>query len=84
VERETGRVDLDTVNPSWLIFSDGFSAGRSFSSVAKRGFDILLSLILLAVTAPVILFFALLVKLSSKGPPSTARSVWAFMVRPLT
>jgi sugar transferase (PEP-CTERM system associated) len=68
VERETGRVDLDTVNPSWLIFSDGFSAGRSFSSVAKRGFDILLSLILLMLTAPVILVFALLVKLSSKGP----------------
>src|SRR3546814_8783543 len=25
IERETGRVDLDTVNPSWLIFSDGRS-----------------------------------------------------------
>src|SRR5687768_14677474 len=24
MERETGRVDLDTLNPSWLIFSDGF------------------------------------------------------------
>ena len=24
VERETGRVDLDSVNPSWFIFSDGF------------------------------------------------------------
>ncbi|HEY6868260.1 MAG TPA: sugar transferase, partial [Novosphingobium sp.] len=36
LERETGRVDLDTVNPSWLIFSDGFSSGRAVSSVAKR------------------------------------------------
>ncbi|MDE1918364.1 MAG: TIGR03013 family PEP-CTERM/XrtA system glycosyltransferase [Sphingomonadales bacterium] len=68
VERETGRVDLDTVNPSWLIFSDGFSAGRSFSSAAKRVFDIVFSLILLTLTAPIILFFALLVKLGSKGP----------------
>ncbi len=68
IERETGRVDLDTVNPSWLIFSDGFSSGRAISSVAKRLFDITVSLLLLALTAPVILLFALLVKLDSKGP----------------
>ena len=39
IERETGRVDLDTVNPSWLIFSDGFSSGqaviRAFASGLK-------------------------------------------------
>jgi sugar transferase (PEP-CTERM system associated) len=68
VERETGRVDLDTVNPSWLIFSDGFSSGRAVSSAAKRVFDILASCIVLALTFPLILLFALLVKLDSKGP----------------
>ena len=68
IERETGRVDLDTVNPSWLIFSDGFSSGRAISSVAKRLFDITVSLLLLSLTAPVIVLFALLVKLDSKGP----------------
>jgi sugar transferase (PEP-CTERM system associated) len=68
LERETGRVDLDTVNPSWLIFSDGFSSGRALSSVAKRLFDVTVSALLLAATAPVIAIFALLVKLDSKGP----------------
>jgi sugar transferase (PEP-CTERM system associated) len=68
LERETGRVDLDTVNPSWLIFSDGFSSGRAISSVAKRLFDVTASALLLSVTAPVILLFALMVKLDSKGP----------------
>ncbi len=68
VERETGRVDLETVNPSWLIFSDGFSSGRAFSSAAKRIFDVLASGTLLALTFPLILFFALLVKLESPGP----------------
>jgi sugar transferase (PEP-CTERM system associated) len=68
IERETGRVDLDTVNPSWLIFSDGFSSSRMFSSTAKRIFDITASLILLALTFPVIILFAALVKLDSKGP----------------
>src|SRR5690606_12408 len=36
LEREMGRVDLDTLNPSWLIFSDGFSSGRAISSALKR------------------------------------------------
>lgn len=68
LERETGRVDLDSVNPSWLIFSDGFSSGRRLSGIAKRLFDIAASSILLFFTAPIILLFALLVKLDSKGP----------------
>lgn len=68
LERETGRVDLDTVNPSWLIFSDGFSSGRMLSSAFKRVFDIVASLILLVLTLPVIALFALIVKLDSKGP----------------
>lgn len=68
LERETGRVDLDSVNPSWLIFSDGFSSGRRLSGIAKRLFDIVASSILLLITVPVILLFALLVKLESRGP----------------
>ncbi|MFB0611292.1 TIGR03013 family XrtA/PEP-CTERM system glycosyltransferase [Aurantiacibacter poecillastricola] len=68
LERETGRVDLDTLNPSWLIFSDGFSSGRAMSSAAKRTFDILASGLLLLFAFPVIAVFALAVKLDSKGP----------------
>ncbi|RVT39832.1 TIGR03013 family XrtA/PEP-CTERM system glycosyltransferase [Sphingobium algorifonticola] len=68
LERETGRVDLDSVNPSWLIFSDGFSAGQRLSSMAKRLFDVLASALLLLLTGPVILLAAILVKLDSKGP----------------
>ncbi|MCA1661042.1 MAG: TIGR03013 family PEP-CTERM/XrtA system glycosyltransferase [Novosphingobium sp.] len=68
MERETGRVDLDTLNPSWLIFSDGFSSGRMVSSAAKRLFDVVVSLSLLLFTVPVIALFAALVKLDSRGP----------------
>jgi sugar transferase (PEP-CTERM system associated) len=68
IERETGRVDLDTINPSWLIFSDGFSSSRMFSSAVKRIFDITASLILLALTLPMIVLLAGIVKLDSKGP----------------
>jgi len=68
LERETGRVDLQSVNPSWLIFSDGFSSGRMFSSVFKRLFDLAASLVLLTLALPVILITAVLIRLDSKGP----------------
>jgi sugar transferase (PEP-CTERM system associated) len=68
MERETGRVDLDTLNPSWLIFSDGFSSGRMVSSAVKRAFDVAASGVLLLLTLPLIALFALLVKLDSPGP----------------
>ena len=68
LERETGRVDLDTLNPSWLIFSDGFSAGRRLSSIGKRLFDIVVSVSILVVGLPLIAIFAVLVKAESKGP----------------
>ncbi|MBH0113035.1 TIGR03013 family PEP-CTERM/XrtA system glycosyltransferase [Novosphingobium sp. YJ-S2-02] len=68
IERETGRIDLATVNPSFLIFSDGFSSGQVFASAGKRVFDIVISVAMLILTGPLIVLFALLVKLDSKGP----------------
>ena len=68
LERETGRIDLNSVNPSWLIFSDGFASGQMVSSFFKRGFDIVASLVLLIATLPVILVTAIAIKFESKGP----------------
>lgn len=68
IERETGRVDLATTNPSGLIFSDGFSAGQRVARVSKRLFDIAASLLVLLVTLPLILIAGVAVKLDSKGP----------------
>jgi sugar transferase (PEP-CTERM system associated) len=68
LERETGRIDLDSVQPSWLIFSDGFSSGQRISMVIKRTFDILVSALLLLIAAPIIVLTAIIVKLESPGP----------------
>ena len=68
LERETGRIDLQSVNPSWLIFSDGFSSGRMLSGIVKRLFDIAASLLLLLVTAPVLLLTAIAIRLEGAGP----------------
>ena len=67
LERETGRIDLQSVNPSWLIFSDGFSSGRMLSSVFKRLFDIVASLTLLIVMAPLLIVTAIAIRWESKG-----------------
>ncbi|WP_380782316.1 TIGR03013 family XrtA/PEP-CTERM system glycosyltransferase [Sphingomonas sp. R86520] len=68
LERETGRIDLKSVNPSWLIFSDGFASSRMLSSVFKRAFDIVASSVLLVLTIPIILITAIAIKLESRGP----------------
>ena len=59
LERETGRIDLATVNPSSLIFSDGFTAGQRLSTFAKRFFDIAVSLVVLVLTLPLMIVAAI-------------------------
>jgi sugar transferase (PEP-CTERM system associated) len=66
-ERETGRVDLDALHPSWLIFSDGFVGGW-LQSIVKRGFDLLASLAILVWTFPLLIVTAIAVRLESSGP----------------
>jgi sugar transferase (PEP-CTERM system associated) len=68
LEREMGAVDLDSVSPSWLIFSDGFGGVGRVDLVAKRSFDLLASGLLLALSLPVLIVTALAVKLTSPGP----------------
>ena len=66
-ERETGRVHLESLNPSWLIFSDGFQQGV-FKTIVKRLFDVLAASLLLLLAAPIMLLTALLVWLEDRGP----------------
>ncbi|MDH4133969.1 MAG: sugar transferase, partial [Gammaproteobacteria bacterium] len=66
-ERETGHVQLDSLNPSWMVYSDGFHQ-TSFRNVVKRTFDISASLILLLITLPVIIITAVLIVLESGFP----------------
>lgn len=66
-ERETGRVDLAALNPSWLVFSDGFPGG-TLQGAIKRLFDIAASLTLLVFSFPLLFLTAIAVKIDSRGP----------------
>lgn len=62
LERETGKIRLDVLNPSWMIFSDGFRRGR-IHVLLERLCDVLASVALLSITAPVMLLTMLAIKL---------------------
>jgi sugar transferase (PEP-CTERM system associated) len=66
LERETGKVRLDILNPSWMIFSEGFRQGRVHGTL-ERIFDIVASFVLLVLAAPFMLLTALAIKLT-EGP----------------
>lgn len=68
-ERESGYVNVNLLDPSWIIFSDGFKQ-TMLKSAFKRALDVLVSLILLAITWPIMILAALAIWLESgcKGP----------------
>ena len=50
-ERETGKIRIDQVHPSWFLFSEGFHHGPG-RTISKRAFDVLASFFLLVITWP--------------------------------
>jgi len=66
-ERVTGKILIDDLRPSWLIFSDGFRVSR-VTRLMKRTIDLVLSLALATLTLPLMLITALLVMLEDGRP----------------
>jgi len=67
LEKITGKIDVDQLNPSWLIFSEGFRLSDTFLA-ARRIFSLVVSLILLVLVLPLIPLIMLGIKLTSAGP----------------
>ena len=68
MEGETGQVELQSLDPSWLIFSAGFSAQHRIERAVKRVFDVVASSLLLAFALPVAAMAALAIRLDDGGP----------------
>lgn len=66
-ERETGSVNLEALQPAWLLYSRGFYC-QTIDQVLKRALDILGSVGLLMFTLPLQAVTACLIKLDSPGP----------------
>ena len=63
-EREAGMLRVDSLQPSWLVFSDGFRLA-GVAQVFKRWFDIMASVALLIISWPCILLTAIAIILES-------------------
>jgi sugar transferase (PEP-CTERM system associated) len=66
-ERITGKILVDDLKPSWLIFSDGFRVSRVTRAI-KRAFDLTLAIVGVVLGAPLMLLTAVAIRLDSRGP----------------
>jgi sugar transferase (PEP-CTERM system associated) len=66
-EKLTGKVSVDMLRPSWLIFSGGVKRGRVFLTV-RRFLNITFALLGGVLSLPIALLTALAIKLDSRGP----------------
>ena len=66
-EREYRQILLESLNPSWMVLGGGFRTDV-VSNFVKRQFDLIASLMLLAITWPIMLVTALCIYLESGGP----------------
>jgi sugar transferase (PEP-CTERM system associated) len=66
-ERVTGKILIDDLRPSWLIFSDGFRVSR-LTRLMKRAIDLSLSLVMAIATSPLMVLTAALVWIDDGFP----------------
>ena len=62
LERETGKIQVDLVNPGWLIFSPGFRHTR-LRRLLKRGLDLATGMVALLLSWPFMLLVVIAIKL---------------------
>jgi sugar transferase (PEP-CTERM system associated) len=66
-EEYTGKIAVENLRPSWLVFSTGFRKTRMLMA-AKRGFDVMTAVVGLVISAPLTLAIAAVMKISSRDP----------------
>ena len=66
-EQYTGKIAVENLRPSWMIFSKGFRKSR-WLAAAKRMGDIGLALAGLLIAAPIMALCAVAIRLTSPGP----------------
>ena len=67
LERISGKIEVENLNPSWLVFNDGFRRSPLFIFF-RRLFSIAISLVGLILAAPLIPLVMLAIRLDSRGP----------------
>jgi sugar transferase (PEP-CTERM system associated) len=66
-EKLTGKIVVQNLRPSWLVFSEGFHRTRR-TRLIKRAIDLVLAGLFLALGWPIFVLVALAIRLDSPGP----------------
>jgi sugar transferase (PEP-CTERM system associated) len=67
VEKEIRRIDIKRIELGWLVFGDGFTFG-ALDRFLKRVFDLVVSSVVLVLTAPLIVAGVIAIRLEGPGP----------------
>ena len=67
LERISGKIEIENLNPSWLVFNDGFRRSTFFVAI-RRVLSVSISLIGLLLTSPILPLIYLAIRLDSEGP----------------
>lgn len=68
IEQQEGHVEIDGLQPSWIVYGGKVSNGPFAQRWAKRLSDIISGLLVMVFSAPVALLVAVAIFLESKGP----------------
>jgi sugar transferase (PEP-CTERM system associated) len=66
-EQITGKIAIEALRPSYLIFNEGFTR-HPWAELSKRTVDLTLAMAMLVLTWPLMIVTALLVRFDSHGP----------------
>ena len=67
LEKINGKIEVENLNPSWLVFGQGFRRGNVFV-VVRRVLSVVISLVGLILALPLFPFIMLAIYFDSKGP----------------
>jgi sugar transferase (PEP-CTERM system associated) len=83
LERETGRVSVELVNPSWLIFSEGFRSSAGVE-LAARVLDVVTATLILVAASPLMVLAALAIVIEDGRPVLYRQRRVGFLGKPFT
>ena len=67
LEKMSGKIEVENLYPSWLVFGEGFRLGSTFL-LTRRILSVIISLLGLIFALPLFPLIALAIRLDSKGP----------------
>src|SRR5208283_2538637 len=67
LEKMSGKIEVENLSPSWLVYGEGFRRSTTFILV-RRALSIIISLIGLILTLPLFPLIMLAIRLDSEGP----------------